>query len=202
MSSSHFCFLFSYSLLWSCFLGISVFFWVCFLLWTFPELSVSSTVSTVLSILLTMWWRKPDEMIWLVLICTAGFIWFHFQKTCLIGAINTKSLSNTCPLVYSGCWAMLSQFSHVQFCATQWTVTLQAPLNMDSSRQEYWSGLPFPSPEDLPDPGVEPASLKPHALAGKLFLTRVINSKTWCICLKNTFHLTLSKWKHCFCIIQ
>ena len=73
---------------------------------------------------------------------------------------------------------MLSQFSYVQFCATQWTVTLQAPLNMDSSRQEYWSGLPFPSPEDLPDPGVEPASLKPHALAGKLFLTRVINSKT------------------------
>ena len=65
---------------------------------------------------------------------------------------------------------MLSQFNHVQFCATQWTVTLQAPLNMEFSRQEYWSGLPFPSPGDLPDPGAEPASLKSHALAGELFI--------------------------------
>ena len=53
---------------------------------------------------------------------------------------------------------MLSQFNHVQFCATQWTVTLQAPLNMEFSRQEYWSGLPFPSPGDLPNPGIKPGS--------------------------------------------
>ena len=37
-----------------------------------------------------------------------------------------------------------------------WTVALQAPLPMKFSRQEYWSGLPFPSPGDLPDPGIEP----------------------------------------------
>ena len=37
--------------------------------------------------------------------------------------------------------------------ATPWTVACQAPLSMGSSRQEYWSGLPFPSPGDLPDPG-------------------------------------------------
>ena len=42
--------------------------------------------------------------------------------------------------------------------ATPWTVTRQTPLSMGFSRQEYWSGLPFPSPEDLPDPGIEPRS--------------------------------------------
>ena len=40
--------------------------------------------------------------------------------------------------------------------ATLWTVACQAPLSMGFSRQEYWSGLPFPSPGDLPDPGIEP----------------------------------------------
>ena len=41
--------------------------------------------------------------------------------------------------------------------ATPWTVARQAPLSMGFSRQEYWSGLPFPSPGDLPDPGIKPA---------------------------------------------
>ena len=42
--------------------------------------------------------------------------------------------------------------------AIPWTVTHQAPLSMGLSRQEYWNGLPFPSPEDLPNPGIEPKS--------------------------------------------
>ena len=42
--------------------------------------------------------------------------------------------------------------------ATPWTVAHQAPLSMGFSRQEYWSGLPFPSPEDLPDPRIKPRS--------------------------------------------
>ena len=41
---------------------------------------------------------------------------------------------------------------------TAWTVACQAPLSMGFSRQEYWGGLPFPSPRDLPDPGIEPES--------------------------------------------
>ena len=53
---------------------------------------------------------------------------------------------------------MLSHFSHVRLFATLWTVARQAPLTMGFSRQEYWSGLPFPSPEDLLDPGIEPGS--------------------------------------------
>ena len=53
---------------------------------------------------------------------------------------------------------VLSGFSGVQLFATPWTVAYQAPLSMGFSRQEYWSGLPFPSPGDLPDPGIEPRS--------------------------------------------
>ena len=48
--------------------------------------------------------------------------------------------------------------SHVLLFATLWTVACQAPLSMGFSRQEYWSGLPFPSPGDLPDPGIETGS--------------------------------------------
>ena len=48
--------------------------------------------------------------------------------------------------------------SHVRFFATPWTIARQAPLSMEFSRQEYWSGLPFPSPGDLPSPGIEPES--------------------------------------------
>ena len=42
---------------------------------------------------------------------------------------------------------------------TSWTLALEAPLSMGFSRQEFWSGLPFPSPGHLPDPGVEPGHL-------------------------------------------
>jgi len=49
-----------------------------------------------------------------------------------------------------------------------WTVVHQTPLFMGFPRQEYWSELPFPSPEDLPDPGIKPAS---PALAGGFFTT-------------------------------
>ena len=48
--------------------------------------------------------------------------------------------------------------SHVQLFVTSWAVAHQAPLPMDFSRQEYWSGLLFPSPEDFPNPGIEPRS--------------------------------------------
>ena len=48
--------------------------------------------------------------------------------------------------------------SLVQLFVIPWTAAYQAPLSMEFSRQEYWSGLPFPSPGDLPDPGIEPGS--------------------------------------------
>ena len=58
--------------------------------------------------------------------------------------------------------------SRVRLFATLWTVAHQPPLFMGFSRQEYWSGLPFPSPGDLPDPEIEPAS---PALASGFFTT-------------------------------
>ena len=61
----------------------------------------------------------------------------------------------------------VKSFSHVRLFAA-WTVAYQASLSMGFSRQEYWSGLPFPSLGDLPDPGIEPES---PALAGRSFTT-------------------------------
>ena len=52
---------------------------------------------------------------------------------------------------------------------TPWTVAYQAPLSMEFFRQEPWDGWPFSSPGDLPDPGIEPASLASPALAGRFF---------------------------------
>ena len=52
----------------------------------------------------------------------------------------------------------VKSFSRVQLFATPWTVAYHAPPSMGFSRQEYWSGLPLPSPEDLPDLGIEPGS--------------------------------------------
>ena len=52
----------------------------------------------------------------------------------------------------------MKSLSCVQLFVTPWTVAHQAPLSMGFSRQEYWSELPFPSPGDLPDPGIEPRS--------------------------------------------
>ena len=54
---------------------------------------------------------------------------------------------------------------------TSWTVALQAPLSVDFFSQEYWSGLPFPPPGDLPDWGMEPESLVSPVLAGRFFTT-------------------------------
>ena len=70
---------------------------------------------------------------------------------------------------------MLSHFSCAGFLATLWTVAHQAPLSIGYLRQEYWSGLPCLLPGDLPDLGIEPASLMSPASAGGVFTT----SATW-----------------------
>ena len=53
---------------------------------------------------------------------------------------------------------LLSRFSRVRLFVTPWTISYQAPLSMEFSKQEYWSGLPFPSPGDLLDVRIEPGS--------------------------------------------
>ena len=74
--------------------------------------------------------------------------------------------------------------SCLRLFVTAWSVACQDPLSMGFSRQEYWSGMPSLSPEDLPDPGIEPASL---ALGGGLFTT----STTWEASISTFFFLTL-----------
>ena len=68
----------------------------------------------------------------------------------------------------------MKSLSRVQLFATPWTVSHQAPLPMGFSRQEYWSGLPFPSPGDLPNPGIEPRSpaLQADALTSVMEATK------------------------------
>ena len=58
---------------------------------------------------------------------------------------------------------------------TLWTIAHQAPLSLGLSRQEYWNGLPCPTPRDLPNPGIKPPSLKSPALAGGSFTARATN---------------------------
>ena len=62
----------------------------------------------------------------------------------------------------------IESLSRVRLFETPWTAAGQAPLSMRFPREEYWSELPFPSPGDLPDPGIKPMS---PALAGALFTT-------------------------------
>ena len=52
----------------------------------------------------------------------------------------------------------MKSLGHVRLSVTPWTIAYHPPLNIGFSRQEYWSGLQFPSPEDLPDPGIESTS--------------------------------------------
>ena len=61
------------------------------------------------------------------------------------------------------------EFAQSCLFATPWTVACQATLSIEFSRQEYWSELLFPTPRDLPDPGIEPVSLVSPVLAGRFF---------------------------------
>ena len=79
---------------------------------------------------------------------------------------ETGVLKNSTVLCYS--------ISHVQFFAIPWTVAHQASPSMEFPRQEYWRGMPRPSLGDLPDPGIEPVSLKSLASARGSFTTSAI----------------------------
>ena len=87
-----------------------------------------------------------------------------------------------------------------RLCVTPWTVAHQAALSMGFSWQEYWSGLPFPSPGDLPDPGIKPMSLTSPTLTGGFFITEPsgnpMDLKVWILILSlNSFPVLLSSKK-------
>ena len=79
---------------------------------------------------------------------------FNFHGSIVWLNIHTRTRSWLTKL----CYLKVKSLSHVWLFAIPWTVVYQASLSMGFSRQEYWSGLPFPSPGDLPDPGIEPRS--------------------------------------------
>ena len=83
------------------------------------------------------------------------------------GVLRTKSVTWKTPRDYHVCEFMLSC---VRPFATLWIVARQAPLSMGFSRQEFWSGLPFPPWGDLPEPGIKPTSCVAPALAGRFFI--------------------------------
>ena len=76
-------------------------------------------------------------------------------------------------------------FSSVRLFMTSWTVAHQAPLSMRFPRQENWTGLPFPPPGDLTNPGIEPKSLRSPALAGRFFTTEPCGKpqRNMCACI-------------------
>ena len=85
----------------------------------------------------------------------------------------------------------MKSLSRVRLFATPWTVAHQAPPSMGFSRQEYWSGLPFSSPGDLPNPGIEPRS---PALQADTFISEppgkyVYVYKDMCICVSKYLYI-------------
>jgi len=92
-------------------------------------------------------------------LCNVGIVFAH--NICTPSHIYT--LNHLC--------AVLSRFSCVQLFSTLWIVAHQAPLSVGFSRQEYWSGLPWPPAGYLPNPGIELETLISPALAGGFFTT-------------------------------
>ena len=84
------------------------------------------------------------------------------EQDCIVYGKEKKTSLRVC---------LLSRFSRVRLSVAPWTVAHQAPPAMGFSRQEYWSGLPCPSPGNLPDRGIEPTSIASPALAGRFFTT-------------------------------
>ena len=106
-------------------------------------------------------WNNICEALSLVL----GRNFFHWlNATSTLASISASTPIRVSTIPVSGytytcerkwkCWLL----SCVRLFAAPWNVARQAPVSVGFSRQEYWSGLPFPSPEDLPDPGIEPES--------------------------------------------
>ena len=99
-------------------------------------------------------------------------IWSTRKPHLVLTKIQSKAWWGKCCLLFSsdlmvkhlGFWSevkvevKVKSLNHIRLFVTPWTAAYQAPQSMEFSRQEFWSGLPFPSPQDLPDPGIEPGS--------------------------------------------
>ena len=122
--------------------------------------------------LTTAFWRPRPILFWIQskVLCEFCIKCFH---------VTEKAILLMCVCVLSRVWLFV----------ISWTAGCLASLSTEFSRQEYWSGLPLLSPGDLPNPGIEPASLAPPALAGGFFTTAPPGKP---------LHLSwlLTKWAH------
>ena len=91
---------------------------------------------------------------------TFVMIWVKLRDI-LLNEISQSQRDRYCMIPFI---LVLSHFSRVRVFVTPWTVAHQVPLSLGFPRQEYWSGLPCSAPRDLPNPGIEPASLVSPAL--------------------------------------
>ena len=89
-----------------------------------------------------------------------------YMRTCARACVRVRMCVHACARASMHVCVCVHALTHMSDSATPWTVPRQAPLSMNISRQEPWSGFPFPSPGDLPDPGLEHAA---PALAGGFF---------------------------------
>ena len=106
---------------------------------------------------------------------TVSILWPHYNRLREgAAALRSEDIHVFRLLRSPGYWGKKAcVLSRIQLFPTPWTVARQAPWSMGFSRQKYWSGLPFPPLEDLPNPGIEPTSPVSPALAAGLF------SATW-----------------------
>ena len=115
-----------------------------------------------------------------------GTIWIFMLSVPGIGQVPAFSLFLFFPLCLS-CFSLdeVCRLSCLWLFGALCTVAFQAPLSMGFSRQEYWSGLQFPPPEDLLDSGIEPKSLASPALAGRFFALCYLGSPLswWCLAI-------------------
>ena len=125
--------------------------------------------------------------------CQASLIITNSRSSLRLTFICPKSdFIRTCKTVK----VKVKSLSRVQLFETPWTVAYQAPLSMGFSRKECWSGLPFPSPGDLPNPGIEPGL--PHCRQTLYRLSHEGSpARQWlCLILFILLHLVLNSFNN------
>ena len=140
-----------------------------FPIWATREVKQYLQLGTLPSQLLLDWNVSASLQGHSLHLCPSDFQPFLLSpgSPCGISSLSSSHslfLSLSYSIYFSSFWTIpvskcvLSHFSHVQLFAILWTVAHQTPLSMGFSRQEYWSGLPFPTPGDLPNPRIKPVS--------------------------------------------
>ena len=124
--------------------------WVCRQVWLNPHIQTRPAEFGCPFLCLYSWLNSPL---------------FVMKRPETLGLIKRESCS------FPMCVCVLRRFSRARLFVTLWTMAHQASLSVGSSRQEYWSWLPFPPTGDLSKPGIEPVSLASPALAGGFFTT-------------------------------